>query len=86
MSKRSIRDEVELLQAHEEHAQGLVNLIQDGVIDLDLAEDSYQKKSITNALETLLIILDRAITNRDQQLTTDTDPRLEHGYFAGHDR
>lgn len=82
MSKRSIRDEMELLQAHEQNAQGLVNLIQDGIIDLDLTEDSYLKRNVTNSLEKLLIILDRAITNRDKQLSADDDPRAERGYFG----
>ena len=68
MSKQSIIDETQLLQMHEGQARQLLNMWQDGRIDLDTGEDSHGSHSIESALETLCDILDRSIRNRNQQI------------------
>ena len=82
MSKQSIRDEMELLQDHEEHAESLEKLIRDGRIDLGITEDDWQQEFILKGLGMLTVILAQAITSRDKQITADDDPRLERGYFG----
>lgn len=76
MRKQPIHDEIEILQTQESYAESLVNFIQDGRIDVDLQE-GYLKKSLVNALEHLTDIFDRAIRNRNEQLSVDHDPRHE---------
>lgn len=84
MNKQSIIDEYQILQMHGVHAQALLYLWNDGLIDLDVGEDSHGSHSIESALEALCDILDRSIIARDKQLEMeqDNDPRLEHGYFG----
>lgn len=82
MSKQSIRDEMELLQAHEEHAQSLINLVRNGRIDLDFTKTDWQYEVILKGLDLLTVILDKAIRSRDKQITADDDPRNEHGYYG----
>ena len=79
MSKQSLIDETQLLQMHEGQARQLLNMWQDGIIDLDYSEETFNH-SIESALETLCDILDRSIRARNQQV--DTDPRHERGYFG----
>lgn len=68
MNKQSIIDETQLLQMHEGQARQLLNMWQDGRIDLDTGEDSHGSHSIESALETLCEILDRSIRARNQQI------------------
>lgn len=82
MSKQSIRDEMELLQDHEEHAESLEKLIRDGRIDLGLSESDWQYEVILKGLDLLTVMLDKAIRSRDKQITADDDPRAERGYFV----
>ena len=84
MNKQSIIDETQLLQMHEGQARQLLNMWQDGRIDLDTGEDSHGSHSIESALETLCDILDRTIRNRNQQIEADDDPRNEYGYDPQH--
>ena len=67
MSKQRIIDETQILQMHEGHAQALLNLWNDGLIDLDTGEERTDH-SIESALEELCNILDRTIRNRNQQI------------------
>ena len=67
MSKQRIIDETQILQMHEGHAQALLNLWNDGLIDLDTVEERTDH-SIESALEELCNILDRTIRNRNQQI------------------
>jgi len=67
MSKQSIIDETQILQMHEGQARQLLHMWQDGIIDLDYSEETFNH-SIESALETLCDILDRTIRNRNQQL------------------
>jgi len=86
MSKQRVIDETQILQMHEGQARQLLNLWQDGRIDLDTGEDSHGSHSIESALETLCDILDRTIRNRNTHLETNHDPRDERGYFGDPDR
>ena len=79
MSKQSIIDETQLLQMHEGQARQLLNMWQDGLIDLDTGKERHDH-TIESALETLCDILDRSIRARNQQTEADDDPRNEHGY------
>lgn len=77
MSKQAVRDEIELLQTHEEHAKSLTNLVRDGRIDLDLSAHDEECEDILTGLDILTVVLDHAIQNRNQQVKQDTDPRHE---------
>lgn len=68
MPEQRIIDETRVLQMHEGHAQALLNLWNDGLIDLDYVADPPHRHSIESALETLCDILDRSIRNRNQQI------------------
>ena len=85
MSKQRVIDETQILQMHEGQAQALLNLWNDGLIDLDvdIADEPYR---IGPVLRDLIRILDRSIRARNKQVEQDDDPRLEHGYFADPDR
>ena len=80
MSKQRVVDETQILQMHEGQARQLLNMWQDGRIDLDMGDVQYDR--IESALETLCDILDRSIRARNQQTQADTDPRHERGYFG----
>ena len=82
MSKQRIIDETQILQMHEGQARQLLNMWQDGRVDLDMGDVQYDR--IESALETLCDILDRSIRARNQQTDADDDPRLEHGYDPQH--
>ena len=81
MSKQRVIDETQLLQMHEGQARQLLNMWQDGIIDLDYSEETFNH-SIESALITLCDILDRSIRARNQQVEADDDPRHERGYFG----
>jgi len=66
MSKQRVIDETQLLQMHEGQAQALLNLWNDGLIDLDAGLERHGR--IESALETLCDILDRSIRARNQQI------------------
>ena len=66
MSKQRVIDETQILQMHEGHAQALLNLWNDGLIDLDTGLERHGR--IESALETLCEILDRSIRARNQQI------------------
>jgi len=66
MSQQRIIDETQILQMHEGHAQALLNLWNDGLIDLDVGIDDEPHR-IGPALTALVKILDRSIRNRNQQ-------------------
>ena len=80
MSKQRVIDETQILLAHEEDTQKLLDLWRDGRIDLDMGDVQYDR--IESALETLCDILDRSIRARNQQIEADNDPRHERGYFG----
>lgn len=67
MSKQRVIDETQLLQMHEGQARQLLNMWQDGIIDLDYgnADNTW---IITPALELLCEILDRSIRARNKQI------------------
>ena len=65
MSKQRVIDETQILQMHEGHAQALLNLWNDGLIDLDTGLERHGR--IESALETLCEILDRSIRARNHQ-------------------
>ncbi|MDN6759002.1 MAG: hypothetical protein L0L76_10415 [Yaniella sp.] len=65
MSKQRVIDETQILLAHEEDTQKLLDLWRDGRIDLDMGDVQYDR--IESALETLCDILDRSIRARNQQ-------------------
>lgn len=67
MSKQRVIDETQILQMHEGNAQALLNLWNDGLIDLDVGIDDEPHR-IGPALQTLTEILDRSIRNRNQQI------------------
>lgn len=67
MSKQRVIDETQILQMHEGHAQALLNLWNDGLIDLDVTVDDEPHR-IGPALTALTDILDRTIRNRNQQI------------------
>ena len=81
MSKQRVIDETQILQMHEGNAQALLNLWNDGLIDLDvdIADEPHR---IGPVLRDLIRILDRSIRARNQQLEANTDPRHERGYFG----
>ena len=81
MSKQRVIDETQILQMHEGNAQALLNLWDDGLIDLDVGIDDEPHR-IGPALQALTEILDRSIRNRNQQTDADDDPRHERGYFG----
>src|SRR5699024_4567514 len=60
MSDQRIIDETQILQMHEGHAQALLNLWNDGLIDLDVSVDDEPHR-IGPALTALTEILDRSI-------------------------
>ena len=66
MSKQRVIDETQILLAHEEDTQKLLDLWRDGRIDLDMGDVQYDR--IESALETLCDILDRSIRARNQQI------------------
>lgn len=68
MSKQRVIDETQILQMHEGQARQLLNMWQDGIIDLDYHNDDSPFHTIESALETLCDILDRTIRNRNQQI------------------
>ena len=75
MSKQQIIDETQLLQMHEGQARQLLNMWQDGRVDLDTGEDSHSSHSIETALEALCDILDRSIRARNKQVEDiDNEP------------
>ena len=67
MSKQRVIDETQILQMHEGNAQALLNLWNDGLIDLDvdIADEPHR---IGPALQAFTDILDRSIRNRNQQI------------------
>ena len=67
MSQQRIIDETQILQMHEGHAQALLNLWNDDLIDLDVGIDDEPHR-IGPALQALCNILDRTIRNRNQQI------------------
>ena len=67
MSKQSLIDETQLLQMHEGQARQLLNMWQDGLIDLDTGKERHDH-TIETALQELTEILDRSIRNRNQQI------------------
>ena len=67
MSKQRVIDETQILQMHEGHAQALLNLWDDGLIDLDVGKERHDH-TIETALEELCNILDRSIRNRNKQI------------------
>ena len=67
MSRQQIIDETQLLQMHEGQAQHLLNLWQDGFIDLDVGKERHDH-TIESALQELTEIFDRSIRNRNQQI------------------
>ena len=67
MSKQRVIDETQILQMHEGHAQALLNLWNDGLIDLDVGIDDAPHR-IGPALTALTEILDRSIRARNQQI------------------
>ena len=67
MSKQRIIDETQILQMHEGHAQSLLNLWNDGLIDLDAGKERHDH-TIETALQALTEILDRSIRARNQQI------------------
>jgi len=67
MSKQRVIDETQILQMHEGHAQALLNLWNDGLIDLDVGVDDEPHR-IGPALTALTEILDRSIRARNQQI------------------
>jgi len=67
MSKQRVIDETQLLQMHEGYAQALLNLWNDGLIDLDVGKER-RDHTIETALQELTDILDRSIRNRNQQI------------------
>lgn len=74
MSKQSIIDETQILQMHEGQAWQLLHLWQDGIIDLDYSEETFNH-SIESALITLCDILDRSIRARNKQVEDiDNEP------------
>ena len=79
MSKQRVIDETQILQMHEGQARQLLNMWQDGLIDLDTGKERHDH-TIETALQELTEILDRSIRNRNQQTEADDDPRNEHGY------
>ena len=85
MSKQRVIDETQILQMHEGQARQLLNMWQDGFIDLDVGKERHDH-TIETALQELTEILDRSIRTRNKQVEQDDDPRLEHGYFADPDR
>ena len=68
MSQQRIIDETQILQMHEGHAQALLNLWNDGLIDLDYDNDDRPFHTIESALKELCDILDRSIRARNQQI------------------
>ena len=81
MSKQRVIDETQILQMHEGQARQLLNMWQDGLIDLDTGKERHDH-TIETALQELTEILDRSIRNRNQQTDADHDPRHERGYFG----
>ena len=79
MSKQRVIDETQILQMHEGQARQLLNMWNDGLIDLDTGKERHDH-TIETALQELTEILDRSIRARNQQ--TDADPRHERGYFG----
>lgn len=79
MSKQRIIDETQILQMHEGQALQLLNMWQDGLIDLDTGKERHDH-TIETALQELTEILDRSIRSRNQQIEADDDPRNEYGY------
>ena len=67
MSKQRVIDETQILQMHEGHAQALLNLWNDGLIDLDTGLERHDH-TIETALQELTEILDRSIRARNQQI------------------
>lgn len=67
MSKQRVIDETQILQMHEGQARQLLNMWQDGIIDLDVGIDDEPHR-IGPALQALTEILDRTIRNRNQQI------------------
>ena len=67
MSQQKLIDETQILQMHEGHAQALLNLWNDGLIDLDVGVDDEPHR-IGPALMALTEILDRSIRARNQQI------------------
>ena len=77
MRKQPIRDEIQILQDHDDRTKSLTHLIQDEVIDLGITEDDWEYDAIMAGLEVLTVVLNRSIITRNQQLRTDDDPRHE---------
>ena len=67
MSKQRVIDETQILQMHEGQARQLLNMWQDGLIDLDTGKERHDH-TIETALQELTEILDRSIRNRNQQI------------------
>ena len=67
MSKQRVIDETQILQMHEGQARQLLNMWQDGLIDLDTGKERHDH-TIETALEGLCEILDRTIRARNQQI------------------
>ena len=81
MSKQRVIDETQILQMHDGQARQLLNMWQDGLIDLDTGKERHDH-TIETALQELTEILDRSIRNRNKQIEQDDDPRHERGYFG----
>ena len=67
MSKQRVIDETQILQMHEGQARQLLNMWQDGLIDLDTGKERHDH-TIETALQELTEILDRSIRARNQQI------------------
>ena len=67
MSKQRVIDETQILQMHEGQARQLLNMWQDGTIDLDVGKERHDH-TIETALQELTEILDRSIRARNQQI------------------
>ena len=75
MSKQRVIDETQILLAHEEDTQKLLDLWRDGRIDLDMGDVQYDR--IESALETLCDILDRSIRNRTHQIEQENNQAMD---------
>ena len=67
MSKQRVIDETQILQMHEGQARQLLNMWQDGLIDLDTGKERHDH-TIETALQELTEILDRSIRARNKQV------------------
>ena len=66
MSQQKLIHETQILQMHEGQARQLLNMWQDGLIDLDTGMERHGR--IESALETLCELLDLSIRARNQQI------------------